>query len=221
MIIEVFLSQQYALFFSRYSMLLPFVAGLLLFKRLSAAMRVFFVIMTVLVGFEILLSFFEKFQLSKLWVFNVAFIWQALAVNFFCYKSSSHSFFKRIMVALTLAYAVLWIIIIGLNGIQFTNPYLVAFSNLSTAICCAVLMFELVAYHDVDVLRYPEFIAALSFLIYCTMAGIIFAVLDHQPSVQNSYPNFHFYRNYIHYFVNILVNLISTYSFACIWLKRK
>jgi type IV secretory pathway TrbL component len=202
-------------------MLLPFLAGLLVYKKLNGPMRIFFFTMTVLVLFEVVLAYMTVKGYEKFWVFNIAFITQPLLVNFFCYRATQSIKLRNLIVWITVGFFVLWCILIISSGIRFTNPYLIAFSTFSTALSCAFLMYDMVAYQDINVFTMPEFIGALSFLIYCAMAGIIFALLDHQPKVAEHYPNFKFYRNYIHYFVNVFVNLISTYAFLCLLLKRK
>lgn len=219
--LTVLINPELALFLSRYSMLLPFVTGIVLFKRLNSSMRWYLLIMAVLVMYEIVLAYMGSKGMEKFWVFNIAFISQPLMVNYFCYRAMENARLKKWIEWMTFIFALVWTVAMIWNGIRFTNPYIVALSTLSTALSCAFLMYDVVAYQDVNVFIMPEFIAALSFLFYCAMAGIIFALLDHQPKVAQHYPSFQFYRNYIHYFVNVFTNLISTYAFLCLLLKRK
>ena len=208
-------------FFSKYSMLLPFVFGLYTFKSHGRAMRIFFYIIASLVGFEFIFSVVEYLKIEKYWLFNIAFLYQAIILAYFFYKAMNTERYKFIVKWSTLIFVFSWVIIIYLQGIRFTNPYIIALSNFTSAFACALFMYESVLEAKENVLQMPEFIAAFSFLIYCCMAGIIFAVLDLQPSFTQHYPKFPFYRNYIHYFVNTITNILFTYSFICLLLKRK
>ncbi len=208
-------------FFSKYSMLLPFILGLITYKYQNSNMRIFFYIICTLVGFEFTFSVIEYFHFEKFWLFNIAFLYQALILGYFFYQSMQTERYKFIVKWSTIIFMIVWIVLILLQGIRFTNSYIVALSNLTSAFACALYMYECVSLAKENVLYKPEFIVAFTFLIYCCMAGIIFSLLDHQPRLAKYYPNFSFYRNYIHYFVNTLTNILFTYSFVCLLLKRK
>lgn len=200
---------------STYSMVLPFIVGVFMFKKLHPSMRYFFGIIVLFLLSElgmIVLAFLHQYNL---WLSNIVYLLQLIMLFYFFYLTSRNRIYKKLLFVFGILFAGIWSTLIFHFGLNNLEPFSLTIGSVLTLLACGYNMVELVTNDEPNLFRSSYFIISLLYFMYSAVVGVTSIFLTNSIEFIINNPLLWNIRMMIHNAVNLVLNIGLAYSFIC------